>query len=97
MVAAYGSALLIGAEDQGEGLDGLAPALGLASLRFVALDEDEDVLSALEAEVANPETDLVMIAYRLPPETYARFKELCMESGRPFVWSPMKKSSITSM
>lgn len=82
-------ALLFGRPDQEEAAEALVPALGLETLRLVPLEvEEEGLLETLESEVAAPGCDLVLIAERLPQETYARFKRLCMEHERPFVRLP---------
>ncbi len=81
-------ALAIGPSGEEEQAQALVPALGLGGLRYLVLGEDEPPMPVLEIQVAAPETDLVLIAHRLPQDAYDRFKALCMERERPFVRLP---------
>jgi hypothetical protein len=77
--------LVLGVDGQAEETAALVPALGLGGARHVALNTEDDPLVRIEQEVAAPDTDLVLIGYRLPSEVYASFKQLCMDRERPFV------------
>ena len=81
-------ALFLGFEEQAGGVTQLAGELGLAGIRFVPLDSGDGALAKIEEELAKEESDIVLIAYRLHPEDYLAFKELCMEQECPFVRLP---------
>jgi hypothetical protein len=80
-------AVLLGDEQHEAAIQGLAPALGLASVEFVRVPE-EGVLEVLQQAVAGPRVELVMIVSRLPHDGYAEFKRLCLAHDRPFVRLP---------
>lgn len=65
----------------------LAEHLELRDVRWVVLPA-QDVEPVLETEIANPDTDIVLIATRLPVDAYVTFKELCQHHEKPFVRLP---------
>ena len=76
----------------GESVDATAQAslaehLELRDVRWVVLPT-EDVEAILETEIASSDTDLVLIATRLPVDVYVTFKELCQDHEKPFVRLP---------
>jgi hypothetical protein len=65
----------------------LERVLGLAQVRWIALDAEPGI-EALEAAIGAPDVDLVLLAVRLPEMAYAEFKRLCRDRGAPFVRLP---------
>lgn len=81
-------ALFLGSEEQAARVAQLDGELGLSGTRFVPLDLEDDALARAEQELGKKESDIVLIAYRLPAEDYSAFKELCMQLECPFVRLP---------
>lgn len=79
---------LLSEVDPGPLAHDLRRRFGLADLRWIAVEREDDLGPSLEAAVAAEDVDLVLIAVRLPAATYASFRRLCQERQRPFVRLP---------
>lgn len=68
-----------------DGGEALRRALGLTELRWVVLPEEPEVEARIAAEISAGDPGLILLGRRLEPDAYASFKQLCLDTQRPFV------------
>jgi len=78
---------LFAGHEEPKTIEELVDQLGLDEVRWTELGAEPSI-EDLREDIEDAQVDLVMIAARLPVDTYAEFKSLCREHETPFVRLP---------